>query len=395
MGSMSHPHFIPMIPSHFHVLIHIASTSHSRLIPFPCAFTQEKVLLASDSLKEDILSGSHPQILEMAPNFASLLLAFSSYSILPPRFGSLPVLSSSALGSKTALTADWVAMNYVVFAERALNNATAFYASTASRACVVSGRVATSFMTALRMPLGLKYDCPAGTTWKLAVESLISVIESTLPIIIRQQRSSPPPSSSDDDTAAANHVITKAFWMELSKALDEFWFSSSIAPPLSLEQHRNDETYDVRLVYLLRDKILPLSSAAASGRRFASPPPPNFDAEVMKLLNRGSIHIEASASAFVDPDSSRKLREDFAKACFQTLLRYSFAHPEKKGREAEVNGGCNNNSGGGEEGSTAEDVSRLAVESLLERCHQVRITGMMKIGCRSIYRGGGKVIKAL
>lgn len=230
--------------------------------------------------------------------------------------------------------------------------------------------MATSFISALRTPLALKYDCPAGSTWKLAVESLISVVESTMPIIVRQL----PAVEANVSPTPSNNVILEAFWVELSNALDEFWFSPSIAPPSSLEQHRNDETFDVRLVYLLRDKILPLSSAAASGRRFASPPPPQFDAEVMKLLNRGSIHIEASASAFVDPDSSRKLREDFAKACFQTLLRYSFAHPEKKGKEEGNGGGSgnNNNDGDGGDGpTTAEDVSRLAVESLLQRCHQV------------------------
>ena len=334
---------------------------------------------AADSLKDEILAGSHPQIHEMAPRFASLLFAFSAYSIRPPRFGSLPILSSTALGSKSALTADWVAMNYVVFAERALNNAAAFYAQTASRECVVGERVATAFVAALRAPLALKYDCPAGSTWKLAVESLVSVVESTLPIIVRPEPAVTDgvSSSSSASSSSTPRVITKAFWMELAKTLDEFWFSPSVAPPLSLEQHRNDETFDVRLVFLLRDKILPLSSAAASGRRFASPPPPQFDAEVMKLLNRGSIHIdEASATcAFVDPDSSRKLREDFAKACFQTLLRYSFAHPEKKRAEGGGAGGGNGiknaNANNNEDGTTAEDVSRLAVESLLQRCHQV------------------------
>ena len=262
------------------------------------------------------------------------------------------------------MSVDWVAMNYVLFAERALNNVTSFYKTTSSRPCVIAGKVGTEFVTALRTPLSLKYDCPAGTTWKLAVESLLSVVDATLPIIVQ------PESHAEESIATTPPTrITKAFWMELAKTLDEFWFSPSVAPHMSLEQHRNDETYDVRLVSLVRDKILPLSSAAASGRRFASPPPPQFDAEVMKLLNRGSIHIEASASAFVDPDSSRKLREEFAKACFQTLLRYSFTHPEKK-EKADAGDAANNNNVE-KSGTTAEDVSRLAVESLLLRCHQV------------------------
>lgn len=54
---------------------------------------------------------------------------------------------------------------------------------------------------------------------------------------------------------------------------------------------------------------------------------------------------------FTDADSSRKLREEFAKACFETLLQFSFISPEG------VSG----------EGS----ITKLAVSALLQRCQDV------------------------
>ena len=53
-----------------------------------------------------------------------------------------------------------------------------------------------------------------------------------------------------------------------------------------------------------------------------------------------------------DTDSSRKLREDFAKACFETLLQFSFIT-----RAAAAT----------EEGT----ITKLAVTALLQRCQDV------------------------
>jgi hypothetical protein len=55
---------------------------------------------------------------------------------------------------------------------------------------------------------------------------------------------------------------------------------------------------------------------------------------------------------FSDTESSRRLREEFAKACFETLLQFSFITQQD---------------GTGEEGS----ITKLAVSSLLQRCKHV------------------------
>ena len=62
-------------------------------------------------------------------------------------------------------------------------------------------------------------------------------------------------------------------------------------------------------------------------------------------------------SLFTDTDSSRKLREEFAKACFETLLQFSFITQQ----------GSKGDNASGAEGS----LTRLAVTALLQRCRQV------------------------
>ena len=52
-----------------------------------------------------------------------------------------------------------------------------------------------------------------------------------------------------------------------------------------------------------------------------------------------------------DTESSRKLREDFAKTCFETLLQFSFVSKKSDSKEG--------------------SITKLAVLSLLQRCQEV------------------------
>ena len=58
-----------------------------------------------------------------------------------------------------------------------------------------------------------------------------------------------------------------------------------------------------------------------------------------------------------DTESSRKLREEFAKSCFETLLQFSFIMQQQTGGSTE------------EEGA----ITRLAVTALLQRCRDVML----------------------
>ncbi|XP_052678594.1 protein MON2 homolog [Crassostrea angulata] len=106
-----------------------------------------------------------------------------------------------------------------------------------------------------------------------------------------------------------------------------------------MEDFQRDEAIDCKVIQMIRDDILSYSSTI----------PADFVKQIMKLLNRGSIH-STSSDSFIDTDSSKKLREEFAKTCFETLLQFSFINKSK-----------------GEEGG----ITKMAVMSLLQRCQEV------------------------
>uniref|UniRef100_A0A2C9JD77 Mon2 C-terminal domain-containing protein n=1 Tax=Biomphalaria glabrata TaxID=6526 RepID=A0A2C9JD77_BIOGL len=156
----------------------------------------------------------------------------------------------------------------------------------------------------------------------LVADSLFVVLAVGLPVA-RQQRKSFP-----------------TMWSELAGLFEDFLFSQRPCPAtLSVEDFQRDEAFDCRIVQLIRDDILP----------HAGHLPQEFMVKVMDILNKGSIHSTTSDS-FVDTESSRKLREDFARTCFETLLQFSFVSDVV---------------------SEQGQLTRLAVMSLLRRCHDV------------------------
>lgn len=63
--------------------------------------------------------------------------------------------------------------------------------------------------------------------------------------------------------------------------------------------------------------------------------------------------FESLVLMYTDVDSSRKLRESFAKACFETLLQFSFV---AQSTQQNVDSGA---------------ITQLAIVSLLDRCQLV------------------------
>ncbi len=60
------------------------------------------------------------------------------------------------------------------------------------------------------------------------------------------------------------------------------------------------------------------------------------------------------SDSFLDFDSLRKLREDFSKTCFETLLKYSFiSSSSSSSNETDANG---------------NQLNRMALTSMLQRC---------------------------
>lgn len=72
-----------------------------------------------------------------------------------------------------------------------------------------------------------------------------------------------------------------------------------------------DETIDCQVIELLRDEVLP----------HAHEMPHQFIMQIVVLLNKGSIHSASDSNICYESDW--KLREIFAKTCFETLLQFS------------------------------------------------------------------------
>ncbi|XP_061085397.1 protein MON2 homolog isoform X2 [Conger conger] len=281
---------------------------------------QEAVLTALDVLQKAICVG--PENMQvMYPAIFDQLLLFVEFSCKPPQFGK--VETKHVTNAKYS-QAEWVALNYVPFAERSLEVVVDLYQKTACHKAVIAESVLQNIIKALRVPLGLKYGCPAESTWKLAVSSLLRVLSVGLPV-------------------ARQHAASGKFdamWPELAGAFEDFLFPKS-APPdnLSIQEFQNTESIDVEVVRLISSEILP----------FASFIPKDFVGRIMTMLNRGSIHSQSSS--FTEAELEVRMREEFSKVCFETLLQFSFSHKAPTPQEGYI--------------------SRMALSVLLKRSQDV------------------------
>ena len=285
---------------------------------------QEAVLQAMDVLikfaefKQAVQDG--PDLMQsMYPDIYHQLLTYVEYGVRVPKYGHI---EAKAFGTVKGPQVDWVTMNFVPFSEKCVEMVVDLYRATARHSAVINGHILEHIIKAFRLPLNYKYSCPSPTTWMLVINSLLSILSIGLPVARKHESS------------------FKGMWSELAQTLEEFLFSKSPSlPTLSVEDFQRDETIDCKVVQLIRDDIL---SHACSM-------PPEFIKKIMQLLNKGSIHATPS-DTFIDTESSRKLREEFAKTCFETLLQFSFISKSQS-----------------EEGS----ITKVAVLSLLQRCQDV------------------------
>ncbi|XP_055048100.2 protein MON2 homolog isoform X2 [Misgurnus anguillicaudatus] len=318
---------------------------------------QEAVLTALDVLQKAICVGSE-NLQVMYPAIFQQLLLFVEFSCKPPQYGKMETkhvanakynqiqlfapknnlqkpckrspIHNCAERQRTwqrrsaGQAAEWVALNYVPFAERSLEVVVDLYHKTACHKAVINEKVLQSIIKTLRVPLGLKYACPAESTWKLAVSSLLKVLSIGLPVA-RQQAS-----SGKFDT----------MWPELANAFEDFLFTKSTPPDnLSIQEFQRNEAIDVEVVQLISTEILP----------FANFIPKEFVGRIMSMLNKGSIHSQSSS--FTEAEMDMRMREEFSKVCFETLLQFSFSNKVSTPQEGYI--------------------SRMALSVLLQRAQDV------------------------
>lgn len=281
---------------------------------------QEAVLTALDVLQKAICVG--PENLQvMYPAIFEQLLLFVEFSCKPPQYGRM---ETKHVANAKYNQAEWVALNYVPFAERSLDVVVDLYHKTACHKAVINEKVLQNIIKTLRMPLGLKYSCPSESTWKLAVSSLLKVLSIGLPV-------------------ARQHALSGKFdtmWPELANAFEDFLFTKSTPPDnVSIQEFQKNEAVDVEVVQLISTEILP----------FANFIPKDFVGQIMTMLNRGSIHSQSAS--FTEAEIDVRMREDFSKVCFETLLQFSFSNKVSTPQEGYI--------------------SRMALSVLLKRSQDV------------------------
>ncbi|XP_018111526.1 protein MON2 homolog isoform X7 [Xenopus laevis] len=256
---------------------------------------QESVLTALDVLQKAICVG--PENMQiMYPAIFDQLSAFVQFSCKPPQYGKL---ETKHIANAKYNQAEWVALNYVPFAEKSLEVMVDLYQKTACHKAVVNEKVLQNVIKTLRVPLSLKYACPSESTWKLAVSSLLKVLSVGLPV-------------------ARQHASSGKFdsmWPELASTFEDFLFTKSTPPDnLSIEEFQRNEGIDVEVVQLISTEILP----------YANFIPKDFVGKIMTMLNKGSIHSQSSS--FTEAEIDIRMREEFSKVCFETLLQFSFSN---------------------------------------------------------------------
>lgn len=138
------------------------------------------------------------------------------------------------------------------------------------------------------------------------------------------------------------------------------------------EEIQSDEQLDCQVMELIRDEILPQATCY----------PSHFISKIMGLLNKGSIHLVPPSmllstvlltvtcadliflSGLVDSETGPKLREEFARVCFEILLQFSLLQEEQKQQQQQ------------EQAKTfvtnsSQITNQLAITALLDRFHKI------------------------
>lgn len=116
---------------------------------------------------------------------------------------------------------------------------------------------------------------------------------------------------------------------------------------------------DCQVIELIRDDILTQSHLM----------PSQFVQKILNILNRGSIY-SSTFDNFLDLDSTRKLREEFSKTCFETLLRFSFVNGVSNGIDI-IGGGSPAHLNGNSSSLGDTNLNKMALTSMLTRCKEI------------------------
>ncbi|KAH8282390.1 hypothetical protein KR054_007372 [Drosophila jambulina] len=325
------------IPVQTDAVPYIMSTvSDTLLTPLHDGILDCMELIQKEATKND----SH--IRQLIPAIFRQLLIFSKFACAPPTFQQSvehKYAKSSAGHYSNNASVEVVSMNYIPFGEKSISICVKLYQTTATEEPVVQEQILHDIVKALRTPLAMKYKCLSSSTWKLAISSLISVLHTGLKV------------------ARAKPQHFGSLWDDLADTLDKFLFPASVCTveDRGLEEIVLDETIDCQVIELLRDEVLP----------HAHEMPHQFIMQIVVLLNKGSIHSASDTNICYESDW--KLREIFAKTCFETLLQFSLLEDHANANNNRLNANLLPVGAAGGK----DFAGRLAVTALLHRFQEV------------------------
>ena len=151
---------------------------------------------------------------------------------------------------------------YILLGERALANIARLYEKTHSCPCVLNNLILLDIVDTIKTPLLLKYKCIKQSSWKIAMDVLLSVLGNSLLDITDKEKFS-------------------EVWVNVTETLDTFLFPSiNPSSDRKPEDLVEDEEIDCKVIEFLRTKVLDQPSLF----------PHSFILSIMVLLNKGSIH---------------------------------------------------------------------------------------------------------
>ncbi|XP_017477968.1 PREDICTED: protein MON2 homolog isoform X1 [Rhagoletis zephyria] len=322
----------------------MSSVSDSLLTPLHDGILDCMDLIQKEATKDD------SNLKHMIPVIFRQLLVFSKFACAPPAYAGVEHKYVKTANHYTNnASVEMVSMNFIPFGEKSISICVKLYQCTAMEDCVMQENILHEIIKALRTPLAMKYKCLSSSTWKLAISSLITVLLTGLKV------------------ARAKPNYFTGMWDDLADTLDKFLFPASICTieDRGLEEIVLDETIDCQVIELLRDEVLP----------HAHEMPHQFIMQIVVLLNKGSIHSASDSNICYESDW--KLREIFAKTCFETLLQFSLLddtcnNNRLSATTAGVNASLNSNVFTSMTGGGGKDFAgRLAVTALLHRFQEV------------------------
>ncbi|XP_050530236.1 protein MON2 homolog isoform X2 [Daktulosphaira vitifoliae] len=241
-------------------------------------------------------------------------------------------------------------INFIAFGEKSILMAVNLYQISAAEPVVIQGNILKQILDVFSIPLAKRYEPGHQNTWKLCVVSLMSILSIGIPL------------------ARNNYRDFQLIWSPLGTLLENILFPKILpSKHQKVDEANENEVIDCQLVEFLKDEVLSQATNV----------PREFIMRIVVLLNKGSVlSTQNNYSYGYEVDS--RLREEFAKVCFETLLQFSLVD----GISAD-NGNLFLINSSIEDENTEAITGKLAVTALLHRfqevvkkyCHDQSLTG--------------------